>query len=372
MAKGKTSSRAAVAIPSPLDHLSPLKLDLLCIALLYAVTLFVFRGIVFNNAAFAAEGDTAASLSYTHAGDMIHQAEGVDVLWMPYFFSGMPTFGNVAYGPHDVSYLQKAVAAVLNLFYLNGTWTWLVVFYFLAGLFMFLLSRTWNFGRIASLIAALTFMLSPYVIRLAEEGHGSKLMAVSYLPLVMMFTHLLFQRRDLLSFGLLAASVGTLFLTNHMQIVYYVLFMIGFYLVYQIVLDYRENRKLIPVKALLLAGAAFQSAQAQTGPVQGVAKGTATVGVGVRGGAEASLAAADVFLAGEGLGPLVTLVTGAARVLGVIRLDIAISLVYNLVGAALAMSGRIDPLLAAVLMPASSLTVVLVSWLGRTFEGPRA
>ncbi len=255
MAKGKTSPRAAAVTPSPFEKLSPLTQDLLCVALLYVVTLFVFRGIIFNNAAFAAEGDTAASMSYTHAGDMIHQAEGGDVLWMPYFFSGMPTFGNVAYIPHDVSYLQKAVTTVLNLFYLNGTWTWLVVFYFLAGLFMFLLSRTWDFGRIASLIAALTFMLSPYVIRLAEEGHGSKLMAISYLPLVIMFTHLLFQRRDLLSFGLLSAAVGTLFLTNHMQIVYYVLFMIGFYLVYQIVLDYKDNKKLIPARVLLLAGA---------------------------------------------------------------------------------------------------------------------
>jgi hypothetical protein len=36
--------------------------------------------------------------------------------------------------------------------------------------------------------------------------------------------------------------------------------------------------------ALLVAGAAAQSAQAQTGPVQGVAKGTATVGVGVAQG----------------------------------------------------------------------------------------
>src|SRR4029078_7685580 len=36
--------------------------------------------------------------------------------------------------------------------------------------------------------------------------------------------------------------------------------------------------------SLLLAGGAAQSAQAQTGPVQGVAKGTATVGVGVAQG----------------------------------------------------------------------------------------
>jgi cation transport ATPase len=31
------------------------------------------------------------------------------------------------------------------------------------------------------------------------------------------------------------------------------------------------------------------------------------------------------------------------------------------------MSGHITPLVAAIIMPVSSLTVVLASWLGRTF-----
>ena len=34
----------------------------------------------------------------------------------------------------------------------------------------------------------------------------------------------------------------------------------------------------------------------------------------------------------------------------------------------LAMGGWINPLLAAILMPASSITVVLASWRSRTFE----
>jgi len=95
----------------------------------------------------------------------------------------------------------------------------------------------------------------------------------------------------------------------------------------------------------------------------------ATVGVGVKGGAEACLAAADVFLARPGVAPLAQLVDGAARTLGVIRLGIAISMAYNLAGAALAIGGLINPLVAALMMPASSLTVVLVAWRGRTFEG---
>lgn len=118
-------------------------------------------------------------------------------------------------------------------------------------------------------------------------------------------------------------------------------------------------------------------ALAASGPVVMVGDGVndaaaiarATVGVGVKGGAEACLAAADVFLARPGVEPLARLVEGAARTLGVIRLGIAISIVYNLAGAALAIAGLIDPLVAALMMPASSLTVVLVAWRGRTFEG---
>ena len=98
----------------------------------------------------------------------------------------------------------------------------------------------------------------------------------------------------------------------------------------------------------------------------------ATVGIGVHGGAEACLSTADVFLTRPGLAPLVTLVEGAERTLRLIRLNIAFSLLYNAVAAVLAVAGLISPLIAAVLMPVSSLTVILASWLGRTFERPRA
>lgn len=93
----------------------------------------------------------------------------------------------------------------------------------------------------------------------------------------------------------------------------------------------------------------------------------ADVGIGVHGGAETSLATADVHLAAPGVEPLVRLVDGAARTMAIIRRNMAWALIYNAAGVALAMSGHLDPLVAAVMMPASSLTVVLSSWLGRSF-----
>lgn len=240
---------------SPFSSLSPLTQDALCIVLLYVVTLVLFRGIIFDDAAFATENDTVAALSFAHAGNRIAETEGTDVLWMPYFFSGMPTFGNVAYVPHNVSYVQTIVQATLNLLYLNGHWTWFVVYYLLGGVFMFFLMRVWRFSRAAALIAAFTFMVSPYAIGLAGEGHGSKLMALTYLPLTVLLTHLLFERRDLLSFGLFAAGVGTLMLTNHMQIVYYVFMFIGLYLVYHVAPDLRPHPGRAALKTSLFIGA---------------------------------------------------------------------------------------------------------------------
>jgi cation transport ATPase len=80
---------------------------------------------------------------------------------------------------------------------------------------------------------------------------------------------------------------------------------------------------------------------------------------------------ADVYLSRPGLHALDQLMEGSERTVRVIRRNVALSLIYNVVGAGLAMGGWINPLLAAFLMPASSITVVLASWRSRTFEGDR-
>ena len=98
----------------------------------------------------------------------------------------------------------------------------------------------------------------------------------------------------------------------------------------------------------------------------------ASVGIGVHCGAEASLAAADVYLTRPGLAALVELTDGACRTMRIIRRGIALSLAYNVVGVGLAVAGVINPLVAAVMMPASSLTVLMAAWRGRTFADPAA
>lgn len=101
------------------------------------------------------------------------------------------------------------------------------------------------------------------------------------------------------------------------------------------------------------------------------AMSAADVSLAVHGGAEASLAAADAFTTLPGVGKVVEAVVGARRTLSVIRRGIAFSLAYNAIGVGLCIGGLISPLLAAILMPLSSLTVVSSALRARTFDPPK-
>jgi Cu2+-exporting ATPase len=89
----------------------------------------------------------------------------------------------------------------------------------------------------------------------------------------------------------------------------------------------------------------------------------ADVGIAVHGGAEASLAAADVYVARSGLTPLVQLFATSRRAMRIIRRNLLVSLSYNLLAGGLAAAGIMTPLVAAIIMPVSSATVLgLAVW----------
>jgi Cu2+-exporting ATPase len=94
----------------------------------------------------------------------------------------------------------------------------------------------------------------------------------------------------------------------------------------------------------------------------------ADCGVAVRGGAEVSLQAAPVFIASGQLVSLLTLTRGALATTRLVGLNFALSLSYNLLAVGLAMAGVISPLIAALLMPLSSVSVLGLTLAWRSFS----
>jgi P-type E1-E2 ATPase len=97
----------------------------------------------------------------------------------------------------------------------------------------------------------------------------------------------------------------------------------------------------------------------------------ASVGIAVHGGAEASLAAAHVYLDRPGLTPILELISAAQATLRAIRRCFIASIAYNSLAGSLAIAGLISPLAAAVLMPISSFTVFALAYSARTFGDMR-
>lgn len=87
----------------------------------------------------------------------------------------------------------------------------------------------------------------------------------------------------------------------------------------------------------------------------------ASVGIAAHHGAQASLQAAPVYLARPGLGGLIDLLDTSVATMRGIRRNFVVSLGYNALAVGLAAFGLIGPLLAALLMPLSSLSVVALS-----------
>lgn len=91
------------------------------------------------------------------------------------------------------------------------------------------------------------------------------------------------------------------------------------------------------------------------------------VGIAIRGGSEQALHAAPIYLANQQLSSVVELIDASKSVVGGIRRCFAASLLYNSVTIALAATGFIHPLIAAILMPISGVTVLTMAITTRSF-----
>lgn len=90
----------------------------------------------------------------------------------------------------------------------------------------------------------------------------------------------------------------------------------------------------------------------------------AHVSIAVRGSIDLSLMHSDIYFSKEGLGSLIDLFKLSKQTKRTIQSNILISLVYNVVGGVCALSGFINPWMAALLMPFASGLLIISTYRG--------
>jgi Cu2+-exporting ATPase len=102
------------------------------------------------------------------------------------------------------------------------------------------------------------------------------------------------------------------------------------------------------------------------------AMAAATAGIAVSGAAEIAIDTADVYLRSPSITAIADTIAGARATVATIKRNLKFSLFYNVTAGALAVTGLIHPLIAAIVMPLSSLTVLASSLRSSAFRTPGA
>lgn len=219
--------------------------------------------------------DATNPVGFVRIGEQSLWQDKVYPLWNPFVFLGMPSFGSGAYNP--LIYPPDWPLALLQKVLPLPDLTWMLLYYFLGGLFAFLLAREWGARPEGALLGAVAFVFQPNLVAVGSHGHGSQLVNSAYLPLMLWLTSRWFRRGNLSDLGLLALAGGFQFLRGHLQICFYTWLAVGLYALVQFALALRTPAELARVAARaaaigVAAGLAFALAGVYNLPLKDYAQ----------------------------------------------------------------------------------------------------
>lgn len=164
------------------------------------------------------QGDIVSWKAMAKEGMDWHEKTGENVMWSNSMFGGMPTF--TYYVGHVNNYIYPIQKVILE------TMGKPAGFLLLAMLGFYILALALGFNRWVSIGGAIAYAFSTYNITLIEAGHETKMLAVSYMPMVLAGLLWLYKGKWWTGIPVLGVSMALLMWTSHYQVMYYAIFMI--------------------------------------------------------------------------------------------------------------------------------------------------
>ncbi|NUO83444.1 hypothetical protein HUU05_25505, partial [candidate division KSB1 bacterium] len=158
--------------------------------------------------------------------------EGTLPQWLPYIFGGMPSLSSLVF--HPFAYFPDTVLEYIGHVIPVRRMLVFALHYVLAGLGVFLFLKRRGAGFVPALFGGIAFMLMPYLITMTIFGHGSQIMTAAYIPLALWAVDRLFEKFSWLNLGLSGLFTGLMLQRGHVQVAFYGLLLLGFFLLYQI------------------------------------------------------------------------------------------------------------------------------------------
>ena len=237
-------------------------------ALLGLLVVLFFHELVLEGKTFVSP-DTLAPAGFVRIGEQALFKDHIYPLWNPFVFLGMPSFASGAYNPY--MYPPDWPVAVLQRLLPLPDMTWMLLYYFLAGLFTFLLAREWGARPEGAILGAAAFVYAPNLVAVGAHGHGSQLVDSAYLPLMLWLAARWMRAGGLANLGWLALAGGFQMLRGHPQIAFYTWLAVGLYLVVDVVASLvRPGASSAPLPAKIARAAGVGGAMALAFGIAGV------------------------------------------------------------------------------------------------------
>jgi hypothetical protein len=217
-------------------------LSFLVIALAFII---LFRDFFFSNKIF-------------HSGDLVQAGfffrsffvnfvldNGVFPKWNPYIFGGLP-FVDAFHG--DIFYPFSKLIFIGPLFKML-CYNLLLHIYF-SGIFTYFCARQFKLSKIASLMSAVAYMFSAYLISLIAPFHDGKIFVTSLFPLSILFLERGFENKSFFNFSIYGLVIGLIILTPHAQMAYFALWANAFYTIFKLVFLYIRTKSITQIALL--------------------------------------------------------------------------------------------------------------------------
>lgn len=172
-------------------------------------------------------------------------------LWCPYIFGGMPSYASLLSAPR-INIIDSPVRTILKglqPIFPDTNFIFILINYILFAMLMYLLLRHQKVSPLVAMFAGVAVIFIPQFIAFTAYGHNTKFLSLMLIPLIFLLTERLFEKRNAFYFSLTALTIGYQLIRAHVQVCYYTYLLLGIYLIFKVVADYRHSKKISDILA---------------------------------------------------------------------------------------------------------------------------